>query len=110
MAKSSAKKLDRIFHALSDETRRAILIDVSRGESSVSELAKPYKMSLAAVSKHLNVLEAAGLIDRKKVGSFRMVSLRAESLKSANEWLSYYGQFWNEKLDALQAFVESRKK
>ena len=110
MAKSHAKKLDRIFHALSDQTRRAILVDVSKGENTVGDLAKPYNMSLAAVSKHLNVLEEAGLIDRKKVGSFRVVSLKAESLKTANEWLSYYGQFWNEKLDALQMFIETRKK
>ena len=110
MAKAAAKKLDRIFHALSDGTRRAILTEVSKRERTVGELAKSRPMSLAAVSKHLDVLENAGLIDRKKVGSFRVVSLRAESLKPANEWLSYYNQFWSDKLDALQAFVEKRKK
>ena len=110
MVKSEAKALDRIFHALSDQTRRAILIDISKKENTVSELAKPYKMSLAAVSKHLSVLEAAGLIDRKRVSSFQVVSLRAESLKTANEWLAHYEIFWNEKLNALQELLEKRKK
>lgn len=110
MVNSQAQRLDRIFHALSDPTRRSILTSISSKESTVSEIARPYRMSLAAVSKHLKVLESAGLIDRKRVGSFQVVSLRAESLKSAAEWLSFYEKFWNTKLDALKDLLEKRTK
>ena len=110
MVKSNPEVLDRLFHALSDQTRRGILNSLANGESTVGELAKPYKISLAAVSKHLGVLEAAGLIDRTRVGSFQIVNLRAESLMSANEWLSYYEKFWDHKLDALQDLLERKKK
>jgi DNA-binding transcriptional ArsR family regulator len=110
MVKSSAVQLDLIFHALSDSTRRAILYDVSKKEKTVSEIAKPHKMSLAAVSKHLNVLQNARLIERKKQGSFQIISLNAEALKSAEEWILYYQQFWGSRLDALQDFLEKRKK
>ena len=106
MAKSSALKLDRIFHALADSTRRAILYDVSKKDKTVGEIARPHRMSLAAVSKHLTVLESARLIRRRKQGSFQIVSLNAEALKSAEEWLSYYQQFWGVRLDALQEFLE----
>jgi DNA-binding transcriptional ArsR family regulator len=109
MVKSQALKLDQVFHALSDSTRRAILYDVSKGDKTVSEIAKPHKMSLAAVSKHLNVLEMANLIARKKQGSFQIVSLNAEALKSAEDWLAYYQQFWGARLDALQKFLEERE-
>ncbi|MGE3975304.1 MAG: ArsR/SmtB family transcription factor [Bdellovibrionales bacterium] len=111
MVKSSAAlKLDLIFHALSDSTRRAILYDVSKHEKTVSEIARPYRMSLAAVSKHLTVLEKARLIERKKHGSFQIVSLHAESLKTAEEWILYYQQFWGPRLDALKDFLEKERK
>ncbi len=110
MVKSQAQRLDLIFHALSDSTRRAILYDVSKKDKTVSEIAKPYKISLAAVSKHLTVLENAKLIERKKQGSFQIVSLNAESLKSAEEWILYYQQFWGPRLDALKNFLEKRQK
>ena len=110
MVKSEALKLDLIFHALSDSTRRAILHDLSRKEKTVSQVAKPHKMSLAAISKHLNVLEKARLIDRKKQGSFQIVSLQADTLKLAEEWILYYQQFWGARLDALQELLEKRKK
>jgi len=110
MVKSQAQRLDHIFHALSDSTRRAILYDVSKKNKTVSEIAKPYKMSLAAVSKHLSVLEKAKLIERKKQGSFQIVSLNAESLKTAEEWIKYYQQFWGPRLDALKDFLEKGHK
>jgi DNA-binding transcriptional ArsR family regulator len=110
MVKSHAQRLDSIFHALSDSTRRAILHDVSKKDKTVSEIAKPYKMSLAAVSKHLTVLEKAKLIERKKKGSFQIVSLKAESLKSAEEWILYYQKFWGPRLEALKDFLEKRAK
>jgi DNA-binding transcriptional ArsR family regulator len=107
MVNTSAVRLDSIFHALSDSTRRSILRDVSKEEKTVGEIAKPYLMSLAAVSKHLKVLEAAELIARERRGSFQIVRLKAETLRSAEEWLSYYDKFWNRQIDALQSYLES---
>jgi DNA-binding transcriptional ArsR family regulator len=106
MVKSEALQLDLVFHALSDSTRRAILRDLSKREKTVSELAKPYKMSLAAVSKHLKVLQAARLVDRRKEGSFQIVTLNPVSLQTAEKWIAYYEKFWNRRLDALQKFLE----
>jgi DNA-binding transcriptional ArsR family regulator len=110
MVKSEAYKLDRIFHALSDSTRRAILHDVSKKEKTVSQIAKPHKMSLAAISKHLKVLEEAELIARKKEGSFQLVIMNAESLKTAEEWISKYQEFWGSRLEALKNFLEEESK
>lgn len=106
MVKSSAATLDSIFHALADPTRRAILRDVSSGEKTVTEVAQPYALTLAAVSKHLNVLEAADLIARKRRGSFQIVSLNAPALRQADQWLAYYRQFWSSRLDALAKHLE----
>src|ERR1700686_3468722 len=94
MVKSNAVWLDSIFHALSDSTRRAILRDVSKQEKTVGEIAKPYLMSLAAVSKHLKVLEAAELIARERRGSFQIVRLNAASLRPADEGLGSYQKIW----------------
>ena len=110
MVKSSSAQLDRIFHALSDSTRRAILLDVSRKEKTVGEIAGPYRMSLAAVSKHLTVLEEAKLIKRRREGSFQIVSLKAETLRTAEQWISYYQKFWSTRLDALQELLEENNK
>jgi DNA-binding transcriptional ArsR family regulator len=106
MVKSNAVRLDSIFHALSDSTRRAILRDVSKQGKTVGEIAKPHLMSLAAVSKHLKVLEAAELIARERRGSFQIVRLKAANLRPAEEWLAYYERFWSRQLDALQAQLE----
>jgi DNA-binding transcriptional ArsR family regulator len=110
MVKSNAARLDSVFHALADETRRSILRDVSAGEKTVSEVAKPYAMSLAAVSKHLNVLEEAELIARQRRGSFQIVRLKANGLRPAEEWLAFYERFWNEQIDALQSYLEGETK
>ncbi|WP_397568665.1 ArsR/SmtB family transcription factor [Schlesneria sp. T3-172] len=99
---ASASRLDRVFHALSDSTRRSILQDVAEREMSVSEIALPYQMSLAAVSKHLKVLERAGLIGREKRGSFQFVRINAEPMKEARQWLAYYERFWDDHLERLQ--------
>ena len=107
MVKSNAVRLDSIFHALSDSTRRSILRDVSAKEKTVGEVAKPYAMSLAAVSKHLKVLEEAELIARERRGSFQIVRLNAKSLRPAEEWLAFYEKFWNEQIDVLQSYLES---
>lgn len=109
MVNSSPAQLDSIFHALADSTRRSILHDVARREKTVGEIARPYRMSLAAVSKHLKVLESADLIAREKRGSFQIVRLNAAPLRSAEQWLAHYQKFWTRQLDALQEFIEGEK-
>jgi DNA-binding transcriptional ArsR family regulator len=99
--------LDSIFHALADTTRRSILRDIVRREQTVGELARPYQMSLAAVSKHLDVLERASLIRRERKGSSRMVHLNPKPLQAAQDWLAFYEQFWKSSLDRLQELLES---
>jgi len=106
MVKSMVYDLDLIFQALSNSTRRAILRDISKREKTIKEIAKPYKMSLAAVSKHLKMLENAHLIKRRKEGSFHIIKLNAKGLKSAKQWLSYYQKFWDRRLDALTRLLE----
>lgn len=106
MVNSAQSALDGVFGALADPTRRAILRTVAEGERTVGELARPYAMSLAAVSKHLKVLEGAGLIARRKQGSFQYVRLNPAPMREANRWLAWYERFWNDRLDALQALLE----
>lgn len=103
-------QLDSVFHALADTTRRAILRDIAAREKTVGEIAKPYRMSLAAVSKHLKVLESAELIERRKSGSFQYVRLNPKPLRTAEHWLAHYEKFWNRQLDALQQFIEEGEK
>jgi len=107
---TEAPQLDRVFHALADTTRRSILRGIARKEKTVSEIAQPYQMSLAAVSKHLKVLERADLIVRDKRGSFQFMRTNAQPMKQAQKWLSYYEQFWNERLDRLEAAFKERNK
>jgi DNA-binding transcriptional ArsR family regulator len=109
MVEFSGAPLDLVFHALADGTRREILRLVSRGGMPVGEVAKPFQMSLAAVSKHLDVLERANLIQRERRGSHRLVSLNPVQLKAAQEWLSYYENFWSATLDRLQQHFEDQQ-
>ena len=109
MVNSSPAQLDSIFHALSDSTRRSILQDIARKQKTVGEIAKPYRMSLAAVSKHLKVLESADLIAREKRGSFQIVRLNPRPLRSAEQWLSHYEKFWNQQLDRFQKYIEGEE-
>lgn len=106
MVEPSPTRLDSVFHALSDPTRRAILRSLTAGERTVTEIAQPYRMTLAAVSKHLKVLEAAELVARERRGSFQIIRLQAQSLKPAEEWIAFYSRFWNERLDNLEKFLE----
>jgi DNA-binding transcriptional ArsR family regulator len=100
--------LDSTFAALSDATRRGILACLARqGEASVSELAAPYKMSLPAVSKHLRVLEHAGLVARQRDGRVHRCRLRAEPMKDAAAWIEHYRQFWEAQLDSLARYLEN---
>ena len=103
---AQARRLDSVFHALADSTRRSILRDVSHCEKTVGEIAKPFAVSLAAVSKHLKVLESARLIKREKRGSFQIVRINAKPMKEAERWLAYYEKFWNQQLDALEELLE----
>lgn len=110
MVKQNAARLDTLFHALSDATRRSILNDVAGSEKTVGEVAKPYRMSLAAVSKHLNVLESAELIARERRGNFQIVRLKAQSLRPAEAWLAFYEKYWNQRLDALEKYLAQEQK
>lgn len=100
-----ADTLSATFAALADPTRRAILARLAAGETSVTELAEPFAMSLPAVSKHLKVLERAGLIERSREAQWRPCRLKTEALKSATEWLEYYRRFWDESLDRLEKYL-----
>jgi DNA-binding transcriptional ArsR family regulator len=100
-----ASQLDSTFGALADPTRRAILASLMLGQASVTELAKPYRMSLPAVMKHIRVLEDAGLVSQQKTGRTRRCRLAAEPLKNAEQWISQYRQFWEGALDNLERFL-----
>lgn len=102
MVENESGQLDKVFHALADRTRRAMLRELSVHERSVGELASPHRMSLAAASKHLKVLEKAGLIERKVAGRTHRVRLAPQRLAEAHAWLRFYERFWNERLDALE--------
>ena len=99
-------KLDATFAALADPTRRAILARLARGDVNVGSLARPFDMSLPAVSKHLRVLERAGMLRQDRQGRVRLCRLRADPLKAAARWIDRYSRFWTQQLDALAAFVE----
>ena len=104
---NNQQALDSTFAALSDATRRGILARLAGGEASVSELAKPYDMSVPAVSKHLRVLESAGLVARSKDGRVHRCRLEAAPMKSAADWIAHYRQFWEAQLDSLQRYLEN---
>ncbi|MTI08295.1 ArsR family transcriptional regulator [Rhodospirillaceae bacterium RKSG073] len=96
-----SNNLDEVFMALSDQTRRDLVHSLAEKEQTISELAAPYDMSLAAVSKHLKILEKAGLLRRRVDGRTHYCSLRPEALGHALDWISIYRRFWNDKLDVL---------
>lgn len=99
-------RLSATFAALADPTRRAILARLASGEASVTELAEPFDMSLPAISKHLKVLERAGLITRGREAQWRPCRLRANPLKTAADWLEHYRAFWEQSLDRLEGYLE----
>jgi DNA-binding transcriptional ArsR family regulator len=101
-----AERLDRTFAALADPTRRAILTRLAAGEASVTELAEPFAISLPAVSKHLKVLERAGLIARGRERQWRPARLDAGPLKEVAEWAERYRRFWEESYDRLDEYLE----
>lgn len=95
-------RLDAVFHALGDATRRQMLRDLAHGERTVTQLAEPFDMSLAAASKHVKALEGAGLIRREVRGRTHICRLDASPLAEATEWLRFYERFWTTRLDALE--------
>ncbi len=99
--------LNRVFHALGDPTRRAILDRLAAGEATVSRLSRPFDLSFAAVSKHLGVLENAGLVTRRARGRERLCRINPEALADARAWLEFHERFWTDRLDALEALVGS---
>jgi DNA-binding transcriptional ArsR family regulator len=102
----TADPLSTTFAALADPTRRAILDRLTQGEASVSELAEPFQMSLPAISKHLKVLERAGLIVRRREAQWRPARLSGEPLKNAAAWIDAYRAFWEESFDRLDAYLK----
>lgn len=102
----STDRLSLTFNALADPTRRAILAHLVQGEASVTELAKPFQMSLPAISKHLKVLERAGLIARGREAHWRPCQLNPEPLKDLDGWLDTYRQFWEQRLDRLDDYLQ----
>ena len=101
-----ADQLSSTFAALADPTRRAILARLALGETSVTELAEPFEMSMPAVSKHLKVLEKAGLIARGREAQWRPCRLKAAPLKSVASWVDGYRKFWEESFDRLEAYLK----
>jgi DNA-binding transcriptional ArsR family regulator len=101
-------RLDRVFAALSDGTRRRLVHALAEGEKTVGELAEPIAMSLVAVSKHLKVLEAAGLVRRRVDGRKHYCTLAPESLTQALDWIAIYRNFWNQRLDALDGLISEK--
>ncbi|MEV5650004.1 metalloregulator ArsR/SmtB family transcription factor [Nocardia sp. NPDC052254] len=102
MVEDSPERLDVVFHALSDTTRRSMLRSLARRQHSVGELAAPFDISLAAASKHIKVLERAGLVRRTVHGRTHMCRLDAAPLRDGAEWMRFYERFWSDSLDALE--------
>lgn len=106
----TADQLTSTFAALADPTRRAILARLAAGEAGVTELAEPFDMSLPAVSKHLKVLERAGLIARSRDAQWRPCRLEPAPLKEAADWIDHYKKFWEESFDRLDGYLRELKK
>ena len=106
MAKYSPRRLSRTFAALADPTRRRILEHLAHGDRCVTDLARPYRMSLPAVSKHLRVLENAGLIRRRRDGRLHQLKLNAAPMQKAQQWIEHYRRFWEESFDRLDEYLK----
>ncbi len=110
MVKHASKELDQTFAALADPTRRMILARLAQGDRCVTDLAEPHAMSLPAVSKHLRVLEKAGLLRRRRYGRVHEMRLQARPLQQAAEWVEEYRKFWEGSLDRLTKYLEKTNK
>ena len=105
MVKYQEERLNAVFSAVSDPTRRAMLSRLAKGETTVTGLAEPFSISLPAISKHLRVLESAGLISRRVEGRIHRCRLAAIPMKDALDWISFYRSFWEERMDALGDYL-----
>lgn len=103
------ERLDAIFHALSNRTRRRLLADLSERPARVNELARPYDMSVNAISKHLFVLEKAGLLERRQEGGAQACVLSPSALADADAWISHYRRYWTSQLQGFARFVEGKE-
>jgi DNA-binding transcriptional ArsR family regulator len=110
MLESQTDPLSNTFAALADPTRRAILAKLALGEASVTELAKPFNMSMPAVSKHLKVLERAGLVAHGREAQWRPRRLKPNALKEVADWVEHYRQFWEQRLDRLDDYLRELQK
>jgi DNA-binding transcriptional ArsR family regulator len=104
---TNGRRLDFTFGALADPIRRAILARLAKGEATVGELARPFDVSRPAISKHLRVLERAGLVQRTRDGRISRCELDAEPMRDAADWIERYRQFWEEQLDSLARYLEN---
>jgi DNA-binding transcriptional ArsR family regulator len=110
MVKCLPRSLNRTFAALADPTRRRILEDLAGGDRCVTDLARPYRMSLPGVSKHLRVLERAGLVRRKRDGRVHRLKLEAKPMREAQAWIEEYRKFWEESFDRLDDYLKQLQK
>ena len=104
------RRLDRTYGAISHPVRRDILSRLKKGEAKVTELAAPFAMSLAAVSKHIRVLEDADLVHRSVIGRDHYLAINAKPLRAASDWLAEYGVFWDQRLDRLESLLRQRRR
>lgn len=107
MKQVTTDPLSSTFAALSDPTRRAILAQLASGERSVTELAEPFELTMPAITKHLKVLERAGLVERGRRAQFRPCTLQAQPLKDASDWIDQYRRHWEQRLDRLEQYLET---
>lgn len=110
MQQQQADQISLTFAALADPTRRAILAKLAKGEASVTELAEPFKMSMPAISKHLKVLEKAGLIARAREAQYRPCRIEGAPLKQVSDWVEKYREIWEQRFDRLESYLQELKK
>jgi DNA-binding transcriptional ArsR family regulator len=105
----TSQQLDQVFFALSDGTRRAILAQLTQGSATIGDLAAPFKISAPAVSRHMKVLERAGLISRKIQGREHQCTLTTAGLQTAEDWLNFHRRFWESRFDAIDSLLQQEK-
>jgi DNA-binding transcriptional ArsR family regulator len=107
---AQSQTLDKVFLALGHPIRRQILVELAQGAATVTDIAAPFELSLNAISKHLKVLEKAGLIQREVLGREHYCRIRTESLEEVTDWLAYYQAFWTSRLDAMEREILAQKR
>jgi DNA-binding transcriptional ArsR family regulator len=110
MGEYNSTHLDAVFGAMADATRRAILAQLATGDSRVTDVASAFSISLNSVSKHIRMLERAGLVQRTVLGRDHILSLNAHAMAEADEWMSFYRQFWTDRLEALDHMVQRKRR